>query len=251
MTEYKPGDVANGHILVEGEGWVPLAAFNARMQGPGGPGPSGPPAQPRGAVPPPKSQSPGGTAWYRKTWVIALAAGIAGLILGAAAGGGSAETTQEDPTASAEYQALQSELSDAQAALTDAEAGLGDLPAAQQQLENDQQALADEQAQLKKDQDKLARQEKKVAKREKAVGIAEDQVAANTVAGEGIYKVGTDMKPGTYKTSGKRGCYYAVLNSTDTFDIANNGNVDGPAYAAVAPGQYFEVSGCADWVLQQ
>lgn len=247
MADYKPGDVANGHILVEGEGWVPLAVYNARnpaMQA----APSPLPAdriQPRG-------QTPSGSPWYRQTWFIALAAGVLGLFVGGAFGAaGSTETAQPDPTSSTEYRELSDQLADAQAELADAEAALGDLPATQQQLEDDQQALADGQAQLKQGQKKLAQEAKRLAKREKAVGIAEDQVAANTVGGDGIYKVGTDMKPGTYKTSGKRGCYYAVLNSTDTFDIAVNGNVDGPAYATVAPGQYFEVTRCADWVLQR
>lgn len=54
------------------------------------------------------------------------------------------------------------------------------------------------------------------------------------------------MKPGQCKTTGESGCYYAILNSTDTSDIADNNNIDGPAFVTVRTGQYFQTSGCAD-----
>ncbi len=44
----------------------------------------------------------------------------------------------------------------------------------------------------------------------------------------GVYGVGSDIKAGTWHTPGDGGsgdqCYYAVLNSTNTSDIANNNN---------------------------
>jgi len=69
--------------------------------------------------------------------------------------------------------------------------------------------------------------------------------------GEGIYEVGSDIKAGKYKTEGGSDCYYAILNSTDTSDIADNGDVSGPAFVTVRDGQYLELSGCAEWTLQQ
>lgn len=193
----------------------------------------------------------GGHPWYRKSGVIGVAAGLLGLIVGAAAVG-SGET---DPTTSSEYQAQAKKLAAAEDELASTK---GDLSDAQQELETiagdlpeREEAVKAKDAELDKREDKVAAAEKAVAAREKKVGIVEDQIAANTVAGDGVYKVGTDMKPGTYKTNGKRGCYYAVLNSTDSFDIAVNGNPDGPAFATVSVGQYFEVARCADWVLQQ
>ena len=64
---------------------------------------------------------------------------------------------------------------------------------------------------------------------------------------ERVYAVGSDMQPGTWRTAGASGCYYAILNSTDTTDIADNNNTDGPATVTLAPGKYFDVNGCADW----
>jgi hypothetical protein len=79
----------------------------------------------------------------------------------------------------------------------------------------------------------------------------EKTIHENTVAGDGMYRVGVDMKTGTYKSNGSSGCYYAVLNSSDTEDIATNNITDGPAFVTVVPGRYFETRGCADWTLQQ
>lgn len=46
--------------------------------------------------------------------------------------------------------------------------------------------------------------------------------------GEGMYEVGADIKPGKYKTTVPAdaiNCYWARLNSLDTSDIADNGNL--------------------------
>src|SRR3712207_3400150 len=88
MTEqqtWTPGMVANGHILVEGEGWVPLA------EGHQGPGVTQ------------RRPSSGKPAWYRRSWVVGTAAGVLGLVLGGAAG-------SADPTGSTEYRAQAREL---------------------------------------------------------------------------------------------------------------------------------------------
>ncbi|MDT4936100.1 MAG: hypothetical protein QOK11_3992, partial [Pseudonocardiales bacterium] len=45
---------------------------------------------------------------------------------------------------------------------------------------------------------------------------------------EGTYAIGTDIQPGTYHTSGSSDCYWALLNSLDTTDIADNSNNSGP-----------------------
>ena len=60
-------------------------------------------------------------------------------------------------------------------------------------------------------------------------------------------EVGAEINPGRWKTAGGVGnCYYAILNSSDTFDIADN-NVSGPATVDLNSGQFFETSGCATW----
>ena len=51
--------------------------------------------------------------------------------------------------------------------------------------------------------------------------------------------VGQDIESGTWHTSGDGGqtdneCYYALLRSTDTSDIIDNNNFDGPETANVS-----------------
>jgi hypothetical protein len=41
--------------------------------------------------------------------------------------------------------------------------------------------------------------------------------------GNGTGQVGSDITPGVYRAAGGTTCYWAILNSTDTFDIATNG----------------------------
>lgn len=209
---------------------------------------------PDGAQRPGGAGAASGGPFYRRTWFIAVVVGVVAFGVGAAAGA----SGTPDPTSTTEYKALakeldttNSDLQQTQDDLTEAQDALGDLPDREDQLEQDQEQLKQDQADLAKREQAVAAAEKAVAKREKAVGLVEQEIKNNTVDGNGMYKVGTDMKPGTYKTAGKNGCYYAVLNSTDTFDIAVNGNPPGPAFATVSAGQYFESDGCADWVLQQ
>lgn len=71
----------------------------------------------------------------------------------------------------------------------------------------------------------------------------------NTFKGDGLYKIGDDVKPGEYKTAGHKDCFYAILNSSRTDDIADSELIDGPARVSLQAGKYFETKTCADWVL--
>lgn len=236
-------------------------------------------AQPPSPTPQPPLGTPAGPttatkpAWYRRTWVLVTAAVLVGLTLGASAGATDPTTTEAYKAVVAERDGARAELTtaedalaktedDLEAAQTEVQSVLGDLPAREDALDEDKADLKAAQAEGKADlkaaqtrlnkraQD-LAAAEKDVAARERKVGIVETTIAKNTIAGEGMYEVGNDIKPGTYKTTGSTGCYYAVLSSPDTFDIVNNNNVDGPAILSVSNGQYLELSGCADWIWQQ
>jgi hypothetical protein len=192
-------------------------------------------------------------AWWRRGWVIAVAALLIGIGIGGASGDSS------DPKTSPAYKDLAAQLSQVkqqakqQAASdqTKLQEVQGNLPAREAALKKAQSQLKSDEGRLKTDQDTLAAKEKSVAARERRVGIVEKTIAANTVSGDGMYKVGVDMKAGTYKSNGRSGCYYAVLNSSDTSDIATNNLSNGPAFVTVFPGKYFETQDCADWVLQQ
>ncbi|AZM89483.1 hypothetical protein [Streptomyces sp. W1SF4] len=70
----------------------------------------------------------------------------------------------------------------------------------------------------------------------------------------GMFKVGLDLAPGTYKSSGpaagSAGCYWerAKNASHDVDSIAANDNPTGPAVVTVsAQDGYFKTTGCATW----
>lgn len=73
-----------------------------------------------------------------------------------------------------------------------------------------------------------------------------------TIPGDGTFLVGTDVEPGTYRSSGgdSYGCYYARLSdTTGNFDaIITNGIGDGQSIVTIEPTDAaFETSGCGTW----
>lgn len=72
--------------------------------------------------------------------------------------------------------------------------------------------------------------------------------------GDGSYQVGSDIKPGTYVSSGNSdgGCYWerAKDASGGADAIIANDNVMGASYVTVAAGdKIFKTSGCKEWQL--
>ncbi|MBM9504994.1 hypothetical protein [Actinacidiphila acididurans] len=72
------------------------------------------------------------------------------------------------------------------------------------------------------------------------------------ISGDGMYKVGADMQPGTYRSTGNAdgNCYWErakdALHGTDS--IIANDNVTGTAIVTIAhTDAYFKSSGCGDW----
>ena len=73
-----------------------------------------------------------------------------------------------------------------------------------------------------------------------------------TVAGDGMYKVGTDIAAGTYKTtaSADGACYWErdkdASHSIDS--VVANDNVTGAGVVTISSTDvYFKTSGCGDW----
>jgi hypothetical protein len=87
---------------------------------------------------------------------------------------------------------------------------------------------------------------------QQAAAAAAAAAKMNTMAGDGLYAIGTDKNPGTYHTQGAVGsnCYYAVLSSPNTSDIVDNNNTTGSAIVSVSAGQYFQTTGCQTWSRQ-
>jgi hypothetical protein len=76
---------------------------------------------------------------------------------------------------------------------------------------------------------------------------------SKTSFGDGMFIVGTDITPGTYRNTGAQGCYYARLsgfgNTVD--DIIANNNVDTPTIVTIASTDAgFQSVGCGTWTMQ-
>lgn len=193
--------------------------------------------------------------WWKRTWVVAVAAGLLGIgIGGASAGSADVTTTPEYKSIAADLDQANADLDQAKDDLADTSAELeeiaGDLPAREDAVEDAEAELEQSRAKLDKREKELERAEASVAKREKAVGVIEKEIEANTIPGDGVFEVGVDMKAGAYKTSGSTDCYYAVNGDANGNDIKSNNITSGPATVTVNSGEFFETQGCADWVLQ-
>jgi hypothetical protein len=82
-------------------------------------------------------------------------------------------------------------------------------------------------------------------------------VQASTISSDGVYVVGQDIPAGTYHTSGLPAgasagggdqCYFATLGSTDTSNILDNNNFNGPETVDVSGAYAFQISGGCTWV---
>jgi hypothetical protein len=107
-------------------------------------------------------------------------------------------------------------------------------------------ALSQQSATLKQQQTALAQQQQ-------AVKAQMGELQASQISGDGVYVVGKDIKSGVYHTNGSgnagaNDCYFATLNSTDTSNIADNNNFDGPETVDVSSAYAFDVSGPCTWV---
>jgi hypothetical protein len=61
------------------------------------------------------------------------------------------------------------------------------------------------------------------------------------------------MRAGSYRTTGTstKNCYYAVLGDANGANIKSNNNTTGAAIVSVGNGDFFQTSGCNDWVLSR
>lgn len=205
-------------------GWTPPPGWQPAPEW--GPAPTGwnfyPDNTPPPTVGPSAVKSPtGGQPWFRKRWVPIAAAGLVGLTVGAASAGGDTGPTPK-------------QLADAEARAEEAEAARDE---AQSDVVRAQKEASDAKAaalkDLKSEADKVAAAQKALDVREAKVSGLESEAKANEFEGEGLYLVGSDIKPGTYKADASVGCYFARLASTDTSDIIDNGNIDGPIVITV------------------
>ncbi|MEV0118373.1 hypothetical protein AB0H77_34875 [Streptomyces sp. NPDC050844] len=84
---------------------------------------------------------------------------------------------------------------------------------------------------------------------------SKEEAADDGIPGDGTFVVGTEIKPGTYRTAGPaddviNSCYWARLKSTtgDVGDIIASGDSKGPVTVTISPGdKAFQTTGCKNW----
>jgi len=65
-----------------------------------------------------------------------------------------------------------------------------------------------------------------------------------------MYIVGTDIEPGTYKSSGQDGCYWVRMGDFSGNSILENDNANGQAIVTItATDRGFRSSRCGTWTL--
>lgn len=182
---------------------------------------------------------------------IALASALA---IGLFAGGIFAGTAMADPTSSEEYATA---ISHAQVAGADRDKYRDELTELTTKHDTLASELADRESALEERESAVGEKETEVSEaeaalktREKAVGTAEADAAANTVS-DGMWTVGEDIKPGTYRTTGSVGsrCYWGIYRSGSNGDDIIDNDIPGGGKPTVklSKGQDFKSSNCGDW----
>jgi hypothetical protein len=93
----------------------------------------------------------------------------------------------------------------------------------------------------------LQAQEQKAAALQARLNRQLGVVAKSTISEDGVYVIGKDIPSGVYHTSGGSQCYYATLGSTDTSNILDNNNFNGPETVDVSGAYAFDISGGCTW----
>lgn len=154
---------------------------------------------------------------------------VLGLLVGTASAGAASNSTQ-----------LQKKISQQSNEIGELKKTVADGHAQTEKIAQDKAALDKRGADLDKRSQDLTTQEK--------------QVGANTIPGDGVYLVGKDIQPGTYRNEASAGCYWARLSgTTGSFEesLAND-NVSGQALVTITGTDVaFKSSRCGKWTLVQ
>jgi hypothetical protein len=187
--------------------------------------------------------------WWENRWVIPAAALAVGLSVGAAIGAGVA-VLSSDPTQTQEYRTLQKNLDTALGEIGAAESAARRAADRARVAGNE---AAEREAAVAVRQRELGAAEQAVAAREAAVTAVEQQIAANSIE-NGIWTVGVDVEPGTYRVAEALTgyCYWGIYASGTNGDdiIENDGPTGGFPTVQLREGQDFENNGCGTFVKQ-
>lgn len=125
------------------------------------------------------------------------------------------------------------------------------------ELDHLRTTVADDKAkkdQLAQEKAALDQRSADLDKRESDISSQEQAIEANTIPGDGVFLVGKDIQPGTYRNDGSNGCYWARLSGTSGTlgDILANDNVVGQAVVTIASSDVaFQTTRCGKWTLVQ
>lgn len=194
-------------------------------------------------APPSKGPRP---RWVKP--VVFTVAGVAVLLIGVGIG----VASQQSKINSYKHQVaqLQGQVSTEKADVTSEQ---NKVSAAQTNAQNAMStALAQVKAQYKSKFAALQQQQQRVAGMRARLNRELGVVAKSTISAPGVYVVGKDIPAGTYHTSGDGGtsgvgCYYATLGSTDTSNILDNNNFDGPETVSLGGVYAFQINGDCTW----
>jgi hypothetical protein len=201
--------------------------------------------------------------WILRHWVISL---VAAFVAGAGVGGGTATSTSKEPQLRQSLAAARAELASTEGDLEEALRDADDARSEGEVLEAEVEAMGDRLANLDAEWDRLdertgelaelratlVSREKRVAETTKRVNELEAKLRAelhrvqNSTITEGTWQIGVDIEPGVYRARGGASCYWAILNSLDNFDIANNGGFT-PNQTVQLTSGWFESSDCGEW----
>ncbi|MDP8930218.1 MAG: hypothetical protein M3O70_17035 [Actinomycetota bacterium] len=169
---------------------------------------------------------------------------VVGVMVGA---GGGSSTDALDAALTAQESA-EAKVAEQMAALSAAEQRADTAESARAQAEAEvKQAREKLEAEYAEKQADLDRRAAQLDEREAAV-IQQEQIAAKSTFGDGVYEVGVDIVPGKYKTEGgRRTCYWQKSPVAASDDIIDNGLVRGPTTVVIEDGILFTSQDCGTW----
>jgi hypothetical protein len=178
--------------------------------------PPPPPPQPSYPSPTPGPQPHrADSPWWRRGWVIGVAALIVGIGLGAASAGSAKDKASAAPTVTTTATTLATTTVSAVETVSETATVTG----------HPRQVIA-------------------TRTKTQTVTFTPKPKPAIT---DGTYKVGTDITSGEWHTTGGSNCYFEVDRDANAQDIVTNGDSTGPQFASLTDGEYFTTSGGCDW----
>jgi multidrug efflux pump subunit AcrA (membrane-fusion protein) len=187
---------------------------------------------------------------------VAVLALLVGGGVGAGIGAGVADDQDRVDALSGDVDGLRDQLADSDTALDAAQARAEDAEAAVDGAVDEARAQVEEEnaeqaADLDAREADLAAREAAVSQRESAAGALEQQAADGSIPGDGVYLVGTEVAPGTYRaTSAGEYCYWERLSglSGEFDDVITNGLGAADATVTVSGSDVaFSSDGCGSW----